>query len=63
MSRWTHQVCDVCFEGLEPGRVPARTVETKAANCCMCLEPTVSGIYVRVDPSKMLCRGHHTEKR
>lgn len=60
MSRWTHAVCQHCWEtrfGGDPHRV---VVDTARETCCFCGIETRSGIYVREDPSNLRCRGHHT---
>lgn len=53
MSRWTHAVCDDCYEELEPGRTPTRMVEAELEVCCSCGDLTASGIFYRADPLAM----------
>lgn len=62
MSRWTHLVCEGCYEGLEPGREPVRVRDDASGACCCCGEKTTSGIYYRGDPEVFLCEGEHSER-
>lgn len=61
MGRWTHAMCEACWEEGNPGREPWRAVEGPREKCCFCGEETRSGIYVRGDPSELPCKGEHEE--
>lgn len=47
---WTQPMCDRCYAETHEGREPVKLVETEPEICCICGEPTHSGIYTRVDP-------------
>lgn len=51
MPRWTHAVCDECWEAQEPGALPVRLREPKLDYCGWCARKTESGIYRRADPA------------
>jgi len=64
MSRWTHLLCEHCYDDLEPGRLPVRVFEAPhepsgepTRKCCRCPALTRSGIYYRADPERFPCRG------
>jgi len=52
---WTQPICDDCWLVENPGREPVRIVPEHAAmeRCALCGQPTASGIYVRMDPTKV----------
>jgi hypothetical protein len=52
---WTQPICDPCFSTQEPSRDPVRLQPhaREVERCCMCGRDTLSGIYVRRDPSKV----------
>jgi hypothetical protein len=61
-DRWTHSMCSNCWNKRNPGQ-PAK-VEVRSPGairqvCCFCGEYHWSGIYVREDPAKTLCKGLH----
>lgn len=60
-SRWNHSVCDLCYDRISDGTSPHRMLDPKVEKCCVCRDETKSGIYVRIDPSKTLCRGVHPD--
>jgi len=64
MSRWTHAVCDDCWNRVQPDREPHRFVEDarQIEVCCYCAEFTLSGIYQRQDPSLVGCGGNHGDE-
>lgn len=47
---WTQPCCEPCCDRRYPGRIPHRVIEPDSERCCLCGEPTRSGIYIRVDP-------------
>jgi hypothetical protein len=62
MSGWTHRICEGCYaeRALLEGkgyRLPARVRDASIQQCCWCLAPTYSGIYVRHDPKDAPCKG------
>jgi hypothetical protein len=60
VSEWTHSQCDDCWDDRHPSpRTPVRTREKEQELCCFCGTPNISGIYVREDPLKTLCKGQH----
>jgi hypothetical protein len=50
---WTQAVCDRCWELFRGGDVPTRLLQPVEETCAACGEKTMSGIYVRADPSKV----------
>jgi hypothetical protein len=61
-SRWTHPVCDVCWANISGGDPnPVALTDPSEKACCVCGDKTISGIYVRLDPSKTLCKGIHSD--
>ena len=58
-----HAICDDCWAGKNPKRVPMRCKTIECESCCFCGAPTLSGIYVRHDPKdeKLACKGEHKE--
>ena len=58
-SRFTHAICAACWSLLNPGRVPHRLVEPSSTRCCFCSEVSDSGIFVRMAPERVPCRGLH----
>lgn len=61
MSKWTHPICEKCWNIREPTRRPSVMVPAEEEICCVCNQVTNSGIYVRGDPEKMPCQGVHTD--
>jgi hypothetical protein len=57
MSRWTHSICEGCWEKRDPNREPVRVKDREVEIYCFCGLTHASGIYVREDPAKTLCRG------
>jgi hypothetical protein len=53
MSDWTQPICDSDWINREGARRPIRLVPAVRVeeHCCDCGEPTMSGIYIRVDPA------------
>ena len=48
---WNHAICDLCWEGKKPGRIPIRMRDADEEVCCYCHLPTQAGIYIREDPA------------
>ena len=66
-SRWRHALCAECWDAREPNRVAVR-VRLDAGSeagplevCCACQRVTVSGIYIRAEPSELGCQGIHPQ--
>ena len=59
MSNWTHNICDDCWDKLNPDRLSSRVNEGYTEHCCWCGKFTNSGIYLRHDPLDVpMCGGH-----
>lgn len=58
MSRWTHAICEACWNKRNPDRQAARVVDTSPTECCFCGSPTGAGIFVRESPENVLCKGN-----
>lgn len=58
-GKWTHAICDECWEKKEPDREPTRLVEEfrHKEPCCYCGKSQKSGIFVRGDPTITPCNG------
>lgn len=68
MSRWTHAICDPCWDKHYSPRLPVRLNVTGNADepaelCCFCGRVTLGGIFVRADPSAVKCKGEHDENQ
>ncbi len=65
MSRWTHSICEACWNRREPDREPVRIREEfrdeQAEPCCFCGKGHASGISVREDPALVACQGKHED--
>lgn len=65
MSRFTHAICDRCWDQLEPGRTPTRVIDSTRYTCCFCGVPaSTDGIFVRRAPDEVGCAakgGYHDE--
>jgi len=61
MSKWTHAICQDCWDEQNPDRQAVRVVLGELERCCYCLEDTASGIYVRADPDTTGCEGVHDD--
>lgn len=62
MSKWTHFICEPCWNDRNPDREPVRVIKSfdgpDTLQCCFCLTLSEnSGIYVRKDPAKTPCCG------
>lgn len=60
-SRWRHSMCDECWNRFQAGQEPARMNGDKERACCTCGNRHTSGIFIRLDPSKTLCKGVHPD--
>jgi hypothetical protein len=67
MSRWTHEICDACWETQHGQREPMRIVDPREVECCFCGTKNKSGIFVRANPLDIHCGGnggpHHEDER
>lgn len=52
MSRWTHPICEACWNEQHPDRKTACSEVGDEETCYFCGFRTTSGIYVREDPTK-----------
>jgi len=57
---WTHSMCDTCWEEANPNRPATRLLDPSPDRCCECWATHTSGIFVRVDPENLACKGDHT---
>jgi hypothetical protein len=67
MSQWTHVICAPCWHQRHPDRPVESTVRMveqyrSDERCCFCREITSAGIYVREDPTQVLCYGSHDDE-
>lgn len=58
-NRWSHALCDGCYQYEEPFREPVRMKPADPENCCRCGKLTFSGIYYRKRPEAYKCNGLH----
>jgi hypothetical protein len=47
----TQPICPGCWAILHLGRPPERIAGADEEDCCLCGDPTVSGLTVHVDPT------------
>ena len=61
MSKFTHSICDECWQKRNPDLEPYRLVGEyrHQDRCCYCSRVHGSGIYVRDHPADMPCNGVH----
>jgi hypothetical protein len=59
VSRWTHAICQDCWDEQSPDRPAVRAVLGEDELCCWCSEETSSGIYLRANPASLDCEGFH----
>lgn len=58
-GKWTHLLCERCWNILEPARrVPEPPHNVAGPPCCRCGAKTRSGIWYRAEPSAMLFCDH-----
>lgn len=57
MSRWTHAICQECWDARHLGTDPVRANETTEEVCCFCGLASGGGIYIREDPANTICGG------
>jgi len=52
MSRWTHNICERCWNVKNPDRIPVKLKEgyRYLSKCCFCGKQNRDGIHVREDP-------------
>jgi hypothetical protein len=61
MSRWTHAICDDCWDVYDPGHLSPRQDHGDDQTCCYCGTSTRSGLYVRADPAMVFHCQHSDE--
>ena len=59
MSKWTHAICQPCWEQRADTSEPFRLTVCPPEPCCFCGVSTDSGIFVRADPRPLRCQGIH----
>lgn len=71
MSVWTHRLCERCYYDSDFGvitdgehvgayRRPVQVKDVEPSACCMCGGfVALTGIFVRKDPSELMCHGQH----
>jgi hypothetical protein len=52
-SKWTHSLCEPCWNRREGARPPVRVKGMPPEQCCVCGTPSVADIPVRADPDAM----------
>lgn len=63
MSKWTHSQCERCWNEAHLLMNPiAKRDDGEKETCCFCNKEHTSGIYVRFDYKKLMCKGLHEEK-
>jgi len=63
MSRFTHSICDDCWDKQHPLKPSIRMKHRIIDTCCFCSKKHSSGIFVRQDPADMPCNGVHPEQK
>lgn len=58
-SRWTHTMCDPCWAAQRGEATPVRMLAAPPERCCYCGALTISGIFIREDPTTLRCGGWH----
>lgn len=61
MSKFTHSICEDCWNKKNPDRpvVKIQVGVFSGERCCYCGNIHNSGIFVRDNPSNCLCKGDH----
>lgn len=64
---WNHAVCEACWivgpgrvveeDGTEAVRRPVQVRDSPLLPCCLCLKPTIMGIFIRRSPRETMCQG------
>lgn len=59
MSKFTHLICDACWDRKYPDRPAGLTeaIEPNSPPCCFCGDKTESHIYLRAAPEATKCKG------
>lgn len=52
---WTHSICNHCWNEKNPDSEPIRVVTKFEEDCCFCGSKT-NGIFIRHDPTELLCK-------
>lgn len=58
MSEWTHELCEGCWDLLEPGREVVRVKHPPIEVCCRCGALNTAGIYYRAEPEAFVYCDH-----
>lgn len=59
MPKWTHLICQSCWDEKNPNRELATMIIDSGllSPCCFCGDLTTSGIYIRENSDTLLCKG------
>lgn len=57
MSAWTHVICLPCWNKRHDVREPVQVTNAPEEQCCYCQRMTIDGIYIRENPTIVLCQG------
>lgn len=61
MTRWTHNLCQQCWDGTHPGgEKPFSKLKNTEDHCCICGKLNRDGIYYKWNPKEMPCGGKHS---
>lgn len=61
MSAWTHPICKLCWSERHPDEEPWPAKFADEERCCYCGTLNFDGIYVRVNPVHVPCKGVHRD--
>ena len=60
LSPWMHSLCDACYlVNFAKWGNPVRSEQITLQVCCNCGSCHRSGIYMRMDPKTLQCKGKH----
>lgn len=62
MSKFTHSICEDCWNQRNPDRIAHRVTDVDPEACCFCAKAHSSGIYVRANPAETPCKGQHINR-
>jgi hypothetical protein len=57
MSKWTHAICEKCWDKNNSERKPIKIKDGGEETCCFCGGLNTDGIFIRADGDKLLCEG------
>lgn len=52
MSNWTQPICEDCYFDKKLD-TPFKVKDAPSEICCNCGDPTVDGIYIRINPNEV----------